>query len=212
MNSLRLAQRKSKGILLPGSGAPSGRKCTCQELNLEFRKPSVNWKVVSVLTLLWLPVPASLSLLGSSFLNIFFFFITLSKVASAAESWLMGHLTPLAAIPVPSPALCYKCSPKFSHCASWCFWLADFESGVQNLLGSPPPPKNVFSPICHVVSHPSPASEVVKLELLPSLHSVFHKLPSTGLRSPLSHSFFSQSISVDVSDDFALPTSANLLL
>lgn len=54
INSQRVAQIKNEDILLPGPGAPSGRKCAWQEVNLGFRKPSVSWKVVSVLILLWL--------------------------------------------------------------------------------------------------------------------------------------------------------------
>lgn len=66
-----------------------------------------------------------------------------------------------------------------------------------------PPPK-VFCAICHMVLCPSPASEVVKLELLPSPFC-FSQTSPTGLCSPLPHAFFSKSISIDVSDDFVPP-------
>lgn len=95
-------------------------------------------------------------------------------------------------MPTCSPTACYKCSSTFSHSLlpNAFDWLADFESGFQNL----------FNHIHQVVPCPSLLQGFSYLGC--SVHSTFHTPASTGLCSQSSHRFLSKDIKVDVSDNF----------
>lgn len=153
-----------KAPRIPLKGSAPGKT-----LNLRTRKPWASWEVVSVLTLLWFSVSCFFIWMWLLLSHIFHFLLQYS-LKSGLYNWIFVYVT--------FDTIIWDANSQ-TNCRLWIsthiltLWLADFESGVQNL----------FNHIHQMVPCLSPAAGVVKLGLPSSLHSAFHIPLSLGFAS-----------------------------
>lgn len=164
---------KEWGCFIARFQGSSKRKHAQQELNLGSRKPSAGWEAVPFLILRFSVIstwPLSLQIY-------LFICLTFGKVASLGNLGLCHFYTTICdAIPRPPMLETFTCC--FSALASWCFWLANFESSDQNLSS-------------HTPTHVAPAL---------SPFSFPYPHPQLCYQSP--HTSLSKYITIDVSTIF----------